>query len=78
MAVLWLYSGCCYSCYTSQERINTSAVFIRLLLQPPSSHLAYHGFSKVCTAKQLASQTGSVRHRYNEDNISLWDQGQAG
>ena len=21
MAILWLYSGCCYSCFTSQERV---------------------------------------------------------
>ena len=57
---------CCNNCYASHEIINVSAVPMAppFFFQPPSSILAYPGFSEECTqwdiVRQLVSQTGSA------------------
>ena len=58
--------GSHYGYCISQERMHVSAVLTapQVFFWPLTLHLAYHGFSEQCaewdTARQLASQTGSV------------------
>ena len=49
-----LWYGCCYSCCTSQERINRSAVPMapQVFFQPLSLCFAYPGFSKQCEQQE--------------------------
>ena len=58
------YGSCCVCCI-SQERIQPGVLTAyQVSFWPFTLHLAYHGFSELCgqwdTARQVASQTGSV------------------